>query len=77
MLGSPSPTEPSRFSDPDIFPTQLTQDSPRLLIPDTPGLGVEVNEKYICQQKFKFWEAPHLCRRDGLYTNLRSNHDHR
>lgn len=64
-----SPTEPGRFSDPDIFPTQLTQEGPRLLIPDTPGLGVEVDETYIRQQEFKFWEAPHLRRRDGSYTN--------
>lgn len=64
-----SPTEPGRFTDPDIFPTQLTQDGPRLLIPDTPGLGVDVDEAYIRQQEFKFWEAPHLRRRDGSYTN--------
>ena len=64
-----SPTEPGRFTDPDIFPTQLTQEGPRLLIPDTPGLGVDVDEAYIRQQEFKFWEAPHLRRRDGSYTN--------
>jgi galactonate dehydratase len=63
------PTEQGRFTDNEIFPSQLTQDGPRLLIPDTPGLGVEVNEEYIRQQEFKFWEAPHLRRRDGSYTN--------
>ena len=64
-----SPTEPGRFSDPDIFSSQLVQDGPRLMIPDAPGLGVEVNEAVIEQQSFKFWEAPHLRRRDGSVTN--------
>jgi galactonate dehydratase len=64
-----SPTEPGKFSDPDIFPSQLVQDGPRLMIPDVPGLGVDVNEAFIEQQSFKFWEAPHLHRRDGSVTN--------
>jgi len=34
-----------------------------------PGIGVEVDEGYIKQQSFKFWEAPHLRRRDGSVTN--------
>ena len=36
---------------------------------DGPGLGIEVNEDLIKQQSFKFWEAPHLRRRDGSVTN--------
>jgi len=64
-----SPTEQGRFSDPDIFPIGPVQDGPRLLIPDTPGLGIEVNEEAIRKQSFKFWEAPHLHKRDGSYTN--------
>ena len=64
-----SPTEPGRFSDPDLFPSQPVQDGPRLLIPDAPGLGVEVNEELVAKQSFKFWEAPHLRRRDGSVTN--------
>ncbi len=64
-----SPTEAGKFSDPAIFPSQLVQDGPRLIIPDAPGLGVDVNEEYIEKQSFKFWEAPHLRRRDGSYTN--------
>ncbi|MBN9027893.1 MAG: hypothetical protein J0H20_20475, partial [Rhizobiales bacterium] len=31
--------------------------------------GVEVNEALIQKQSFKFWEAPHLRRRDGSVTN--------
>jgi galactonate dehydratase len=64
-----SPTERGRFSDPDIFPTQPVQDGARLGILDGPGLGIEVNEEAVRKQSFKFWEAPHLHRRDGSYTN--------
>jgi len=35
----------------------------------TPGLGVEVNEERLTAESFKFWEAPHLKRRDGSVTN--------
>jgi galactonate dehydratase len=38
-------------------------------VPDSPGLGVDVNEEYIQAHAFKFWEAPHLRRFDGSYTN--------
>ncbi|MGN6685025.1 MAG: mandelate racemase/muconate lactonizing enzyme family protein, partial [Devosia sp.] len=38
-------------------------------VPDTPGLGIEVNEDAVRKQSFKFWEAPHLTRRDGSVTN--------
>ena len=64
-----SPTEQGRFSDPEIFPVAPVQDGPRLLVSDLPGLGIEVNEEYIAKQAFKFWEAPHLRRLDGSYTN--------
>ena len=64
-----SPTEEGRFSDPKVFPSQLVQDGPRLVIPDAPGLGVDVDEEYIAAQSFEFWEAPHLRRRDGSHTN--------
>ena len=69
LEGRVSPTEQGVFTDATVFPSQLVQDGPRLIISDTPGLGVEVNEEYIAQQEFKFWEAPHLRRRDGSYTN--------
>jgi galactonate dehydratase len=36
---------------------------------DLPGLGVEVNEEAIRAQSLRFWEAPHLRRRDGSVTN--------
>ena len=39
------------------------------VVPDTPGLGVEVNEELIKRKTFKFWQAPNLKRRDGSVTN--------
>ena len=36
---------------------------------DTPGLGIEINEEMLKKESFKFWEAPHLKRRDGSVTN--------
>ena len=42
---------------------------PAFAVPDTPGIGVEVNEEMAKRQAFKYWEAPHWHRRDGSYTN--------
>ena len=39
------------------------------VVPDTPGLGVEVDEARFTREAFRFWEAPHLHRRDGSFTN--------
>ena len=33
------------------------------------GLGVEVNEAAVQAESLRFWEAPHLKRRDGSVTN--------
>jgi len=38
-------------------------------VPDTPGLGVEFNEEMAQSHDFRYWEAPHLHRRDGSITN--------
>jgi galactonate dehydratase len=40
----------------------------RFIVPEAPGLGIEVNEDAL-SVPFKPWEAPHLHRRDGSYTN--------
>lgn len=63
-----SPTE-QRSLDFDLFPVQPVLEGPRFRVPDTPGLGVEFNEELAGRQTFRFWEAPHLHRRDGSYTN--------
>jgi galactonate dehydratase len=64
-----SPTERREFPDDEIFPQQHKLDGSVFPVPDTPGLGIEVNEDYLQSESFKFWEAPHLHRRDGSYTN--------
>jgi len=64
-----TPGEEWRGTNDEIFPNQLKLDGSSIQVPETPGLGVEVNEEYISAQSFKFWEAPHLRRRDGSVTN--------
>lgn len=64
-----SPTEELGFYDETIFPVQLTLEGSRFLVPDGPGLGVEVNEEYIKRQEFKFSSGPRLRKRDGSITN--------
>jgi galactonate dehydratase len=64
-----SPTEdPELFYDQDIFPVQLEQRDDRLYPSERPGLGVEVNEEAL-REAFRFFEMPHLRRRDGTVTN--------
>ena len=55
-------------SDPEMFPIQPKREGTRYPVPTGPGLGVEFNEE-MAKEPFKFWEAPHLRRRDGSYTN--------
>ena len=55
--------------DPDIFPQQIAPEGPGYRVPDSPGLGVDVNEEAVKEYNFKFWEAPHYVRSDGSHTN--------
>jgi galactonate dehydratase len=64
-----SPTENLKFYDSDLFPVQPLPQGTGVPVTDAPGLGIEVNEELAQQQTFKFWEAPHLRRSDGSYTN--------
>ncbi len=64
-----SPRENLGFGDSDLFPVQLELEGDRVRVPEGPGLGVELNEEAAAAQRFEFWEAPHLRRRDGSYTN--------
>lgn len=64
-----SPTEDLGFYDSDLFPVQPIPQGAHVPVIDAPGLGIEVNEELARQQAFKFWEAPHLRRSDGSYTN--------
>ena len=38
-------------------------------LPTAPGLGVTFDEAVAAKYTFAYWEAPHLRRRDGAYTN--------
>ncbi len=53
---------------PDMFPEQPRIEGIGFPIPTGPGLGVEFNEAS-AGAPFEFWEAQHLHRRDGSYTN--------
>ena len=53
----------------DLFPQMPMLDGAVFQVPNGPGLGIEVNEKMLEKDSFKFWEAPHLRRRDGSVTN--------
>ncbi|RWC57346.1 mandelate racemase/muconate lactonizing enzyme family protein [Mesorhizobium sp.] len=57
------------FDNSDFFPVQPRLDGPDYPVGDLPGLGIEVNEAAIQAQSLRFWEAPHLRRRDGSVTN--------
>jgi galactonate dehydratase len=63
-----SPEPGFRFS-PELFPQQPQLEGTWHRVPDGPGLGVEFNEELAREQTFKFWESPHLHRRDGSHTN--------
>ncbi len=54
--------------DDEMFPVQPKREGDRYRVPTGPGLGVEFNED-MAGKPFEFWEAPHLHRRDGSYTN--------
>ncbi|HQE93770.1 MAG TPA: mandelate racemase/muconate lactonizing enzyme family protein [Anaerolineae bacterium] len=64
-----SPTEAQEYPDENVFPVQHKLEGSWFPVPNTPGLGIECNEEYLAHEAFKFWEAPHLHRRDGSYTN--------
>jgi galactonate dehydratase len=53
----------------ELFPQMPTLDGAVFPVPTGPGLGIEVNEAELTAKSFKFWEAPHLTRRDGSVTN--------
>lgn len=57
------------FEGRDFFPVQPRQEGAFFIVPDAPGLGIEVNEERLGAESFRFWEAPHLRREDGSYTN--------
>lgn len=53
----------------NIFVTQPKLTGAVYPVNSAPGLGIEVNEAALVRESLKFWEAPHLKRRDGSVTN--------
>jgi galactonate dehydratase len=53
----------------DLFPIFPEIDGDGFPLPTAPGLGVEFDEAAVEKYAFAYWEAPHLQRRDGAYTN--------
>ncbi|MEZ2331283.1 mandelate racemase/muconate lactonizing enzyme family protein [Mesorhizobium sp. RCC_202] len=68
-LETRAPERKLGFDNSEFFSVQPRLDGPDYPVSDLPGLGVEVNEAAIQAQSFRFWEAPHLKRRDGSVTN--------
>jgi galactonate dehydratase len=64
-----SPTEELGFYDKELFPVQCVQDGPRMIVPDSPGLGVEFDEERASRQEYRPGQTRHLRRRDGSITN--------
>ena len=57
------------FEDSEIFLDQPKLKGAVLPVETKPGLGITIDETLLKRQKFEFWEAPHLRRRDGSITN--------
>ncbi len=64
-----SPVESLGFHDTALFPKQVPLEGPVYVVPDGPGLGVEVNEAAIRATSPAHVEPPHLSRPDGSVTN--------
>lgn len=52
-----------------LFPVNPKLNGTGFDVPMTPGLGIEFDEEVAKKHTWKFWEAPHLRRRDGSVTN--------
>jgi galactonate dehydratase len=64
-----SPVEDLGFDNREIFPVQTEMDGSHYIVPEAPGLGVDVNEDYLKAAAFEYSEPPHLRRKDGSFTN--------
>ena len=59
----------TRARPPELFPQGHDIEGDAFPLPEAPGLGVTLNEDALADHPTVFWEAPHLRRRDGSYTN--------
>jgi galactonate dehydratase len=64
-----TPAENLGFDSSEFFPVRPMLEGAAYPVPDTPGLGVEVDEERFRREPFRFSEPPHLRRGDGSYTN--------
>lgn len=64
-----SPVESLGFHDSTLFPVQLELKGAVYAVPNTPGLGVEVDEDAVRASKTSHVECPHLSKPDGSVTN--------
>jgi galactonate dehydratase len=64
-----TPTEQLGFGDPAVYPKQTRMEGAFYVVPDDPGLGVEVDEDLLKAALFEYSEPPHLRRDDGSFTN--------
>ena len=53
----------------DIFIRRPIPDGTSFVVPDTPGIGIEIDEAALTKAPFRFWNPPTLRRRDGSFTN--------
>lgn len=60
---------PPSPEDTEIFTVRPIPDGASFIVPDMPGIGVEVNEAALTRRPFEFWNPPMLRRRDGSHTN--------
>ncbi|WP_342077818.1 mandelate racemase/muconate lactonizing enzyme family protein [Yoonia sp. SS1-5] len=57
------------FHDQALFPVQVALEGAVYVVPDTPGLGVDVDEDALRNANASHVECPHLSRPDGSVTN--------
>ena len=53
----------------DLFPKSPVLEGSFFPVTDTPGIGIEVDEKLLGREEFRYWNPPVLRRQDGSFTN--------
>jgi galactonate dehydratase len=60
---------PAAPEDAEVFPVRPVPEGGSFAVPETPGIGIEVDERALAREPFRFWNPPMLRRRDGSHTN--------
>jgi galactonate dehydratase len=53
----------------DLFPNASVLEGANFAVSDAPGIGLDVDEKVLGRDEFRFWNPPVLRRQDGSFTN--------